>query len=372
LIQNTFISDLSFKTYEEVLSGILENDAIELLNSLPGSRTIIKPVFSFFVNFDDVWLYIYHQREYNKITNTFFAMNQALETEKWKILPFKKLWSFLGINTTYLIDVLDYKLAYTPSKFLSIEENSNGFFVNCANLFFANIFLTFAVYFVFHMLFWLTFNFKISVLFRPFTLWPTFIMMFLEGNVQYLSYLFSSEAQNFFAFNFHQKINLIFVLTVFFLVVIFCSGSMLIFKQHYGGLTKYLIDNVPINFTGIAYFVALNGYRNLFLGLLHGLLHMNYGMKITIILLVESGFMIFSWTLLRSKQCFHSKSKVWINQLTGLIRVTLVWTFLFDEQTLSTNGSVYESPHMVLIYGLIAMLLISIVTESILRFIEIK
>ncbi len=197
-------------------------------------------------------------------------------------------------------------------------------------------------------------------------------MMFLEGNVQYLAYLFSSEAQNFFAFNFNHKIYLILVLTVFFLIIIFCSGSLFILKQHYGRLTKYLIDNVPVNFTGIAYFVALNGYHNLFLGLLHGLSHMDYGLKIAMILFVESGFMMFSWTLLRSKQCFHSKSKVWINQLTGLIRVILVWTFLFDEQTLGTNGSVYESPHMVLIYGLMAMLLVSIATESILRFIEIK
>ena len=116
--QNSFVTDDNFKTYQETLSTILQNDALLFLNMIPGSRKIIKPVFSFFINFDDIWLYIYHPREYNKVVNTFFAMNEALESEKYKLLPFSKLWSFLGINTIDLVNFLDYKRDYTPAKFV--------------------------------------------------------------------------------------------------------------------------------------------------------------------------------------------------------------------------------------------------------------
>lgn len=73
----------------------------------------------------------------------------------------------------------------------------------------------------------------------------------------------------------------------------------------------------------------------------------------------------FSFFLLTKRRFFKSKSKVWINQLAGMIRTLMIFTFLFDQDTLELNRSVYEYPHLVLIYGYVGMFLVSIVTEFI-------
>jgi hypothetical protein len=187
-----------------------------------------------------------------------------------------------------------------------------------------------------------------------------------------MTYLLACETQGLFSFNPSQKANLIGVILVFFLVLIFCSGSFFVMKEHYGANAKYLIDNLSADLTGIAYFTALNGYRNIILGSLHGLLDDDYEIKIGLILCVEFSFIVWSCGLLRSKKYFQSKSKVWVNQFTALIRFILVWTFFFDEKTFDENGTVYEIPHLLLIYGLIGMFIVSILTESTIKFLEIK
>ena len=149
-----------------------------------------------------------------------------------------------------------------------------------------------------------------------------------------MTYLFACETSGLFSFNPSQKANLIGVILVFFMVLIFCSGSFFIMKEHYGAKAKYLIDNISADLTGIAYFTALNGFRNIILGLLHASFDDHYEIKIGLILCVELSFIVWSCGLLRSKRYFQSKSKVWVNQFTALIRFILVWTFFFDEKKL--------------------------------------
>lgn len=44
------------------IENTLLNKIIKTFNLVPGSRIVFKPVFLFFVNFDDVQLYNYHSR----------------------------------------------------------------------------------------------------------------------------------------------------------------------------------------------------------------------------------------------------------------------------------------------------------------------
>jgi hypothetical protein len=68
--------DKSFNSYHKILSATLRNDFISALNSIPGGRKLLKPIFAFFLNFDDLWLYNYHPREYNRVINAIFIMTQ--------------------------------------------------------------------------------------------------------------------------------------------------------------------------------------------------------------------------------------------------------------------------------------------------------
>jgi len=47
-------------------------------NTVPGSRKVLQPIFTFFVNFDDLWLYNYHEREYDIVVASVFDSVQKL------------------------------------------------------------------------------------------------------------------------------------------------------------------------------------------------------------------------------------------------------------------------------------------------------
>jgi len=53
-------------------------------------------------------------------------------------------------------------------------------------------------------------------------------------------------------------------------MMMFFSGGFYVFKEYYGVLTKYMVENVHIDLPGITYFSVIIGYKNFILGLLHG------------------------------------------------------------------------------------------------------
>jgi hypothetical protein len=52
--------------------------------------------------------------------------------------------------------------------------------------------------------------------------------------------------------------------------MMFFSVGFYVFKEYYGLLTKYIVENVYIDLAGITYFSVIIGLKNLILGLLHG------------------------------------------------------------------------------------------------------
>jgi hypothetical protein len=57
----------------------LDNDAVGALNKVPGSRRVFRQLFSFFLNVDHLWLYIFHEREYGYYVDTLLTSVQNLE-----------------------------------------------------------------------------------------------------------------------------------------------------------------------------------------------------------------------------------------------------------------------------------------------------
>jgi hypothetical protein len=112
--------------------------------------------------------------------------------------------------------------------------------------------------------------------------------------------------------------------------MMFFSCGFYVFKEYYGVLTKYMVENVNIYLPGITYFSVIIGYKNITLGLLHAFYDNSYYMKLKFLLLAEVSLLMFSIFYLKRKICFYTKTKVWINQNTCLIRILLIFTFFFD------------------------------------------
>jgi hypothetical protein len=60
------------------MSITLENEAVESLNKIPGSRRILRNIFAFFLNIDHLWLYLYHKRQYGYYVTRLLTSIQRL------------------------------------------------------------------------------------------------------------------------------------------------------------------------------------------------------------------------------------------------------------------------------------------------------
>ncbi len=98
------------------------------------------------------------------------------------------------------------------------------------------------VFFVFNTIFYLTFKFRISKYFRPFSFLLMIYFLGIGGDISYLSFLSFNNAMNLFSFKFQDKIGHIAWIFVFFLIVLFCAGAYFLAKILYDKLSKYFID----------------------------------------------------------------------------------------------------------------------------------
>ena len=64
-------------------------------------------------------------------------------------------------------------------------------------------------------------------------------MIVLEGNVQYLTYLFTFEMKNFFSVNYTNKFGLAVSVTLYFVIFIFAVAAFPIAKYKYGKMVQY-------------------------------------------------------------------------------------------------------------------------------------
>ena len=82
-------------------------------------------------------------------------------------------------------------------------------------------------------LFYLTFDYRISRHFRPYSFFFTIYVLTFENDISYLSFLSFSNAMNLFSFKFQDKIGHIIWVFVFFLLILFCVGGFFLSRILY-------------------------------------------------------------------------------------------------------------------------------------------
>lgn len=143
--------------------------------------------------------------------------------------------------------------------------------INTLNLFLSNMLLIFLMYVSLRTLFFLLFKYEVSKVLRQFSFWPFLYFMMIDGNLQFLTYMFFCELQHFFTFNFSNRCGLVFMLLILFLLIILVSCSHLILREAYGILAKYFFDDTKVSIEASIYLSLQFGYRNLLLGAVHAL-----------------------------------------------------------------------------------------------------
>jgi hypothetical protein len=98
--------------------------------------------------------------------------------------------------------------------------NGNGFLLNTLNYFTSSMLLTLLIYLVFRKLFYLLFNIKISQFLRQYSFSILIPILILEGNTQYMIYLFSFETKTLFYNQITQKYLAILTLLIGFMLIL--------------------------------------------------------------------------------------------------------------------------------------------------------
>jgi hypothetical protein len=131
---------------------------------------------------------------------------------------------------------------YSNQQFLKMESRTSYFWDGAFELIFYSFPTMLLVFFVFNKIFYLTFEYRISRHFRPFSFLLMIYFLGIGEDISYLSFLSFNNGMNLFSFKFQDKIGHIAWILVFFLLVLFCSGGYFVAKIIYNKLSKHFID----------------------------------------------------------------------------------------------------------------------------------
>ena len=122
-------------------------------------------------------------------------------------------------------------------------QRPNGILLELSDACLLDLPVTLLIFLAGVILFKLLFRYRISMLFRQYSLFGYIFCVFLDGKVEIMTFYFLSEALLLVSSSFVQKIKVVAIIFAYFLIFTFAVGSMLLFKAIYGKLLKYIYEN---------------------------------------------------------------------------------------------------------------------------------
>jgi hypothetical protein len=258
---------------------------------------------AFFVNFDRLQLYYFHNRNYSQYSNMLLANINILNDLKG--LSFKSILNQLNQDIVANIDsffsLIDYKYQFTPRIVLARDEGGGGFVSNCYPFFVYNLPGTFFTYLVLFTLFKIVSRRPASRLIRTFSFFGVLITMIFEGNIESLTYYSIGEMNLFFSADFRHRLINIFITVFQFIITIVAVGSVLFFKYHYRRLIFYFIEDKRNNGLGVLCQTVDNGIICMLFGIAHQILFSRPQLQLFVLLFLECAWMVFKACLVFRK-----------------------------------------------------------------------
>lgn len=180
-VNNIRLSKMKNSLKSLVNNTILNNFTV-FLAQVPGSRVVLADFMTFFVNFDRLQFYYFHNRSYSQYSTVLLADINVLNG--FKGLFFQSIIYLANPDLSDKIDSffasIDYKFIYTPKIIQERNGNKGGGFINNCYSFFVYTFPgTIITYFIFLGLFKLVRKRPASRLIRKFSIIGILITMIL-------------------------------------------------------------------------------------------------------------------------------------------------------------------------------------------------
>lgn len=158
-------------SFSQFVNSSLVNEITVALVQTPGSRIFFGDVMSFFVNFDRLQFYYYHNRNYSEYSNVLLEEINVLNSLKGTL--FLNLYEAFCPNISNRIDAffqsLDYKYRFSSSITWARNSNGGGFVNNCYSIFVYSMPGAICIYIIMLLLFNAWKDRPVSRLFRKYT-----------------------------------------------------------------------------------------------------------------------------------------------------------------------------------------------------------
>ena len=148
----------------------------------PGEKEGLK---SLLFAIDSLWLYNFHQQEFDGTTRTVLETISFFEEKKWQIVRLEEIKEDLETSVERLAD-------YNPNSnptYLKKERKSNLFIASTMDYFVLFVPATLLFVFLCNRCFHLLFNCRISIFLRAYSFWWVLLELLLQNNVEFFSFL---------------------------------------------------------------------------------------------------------------------------------------------------------------------------------------
>lgn len=122
-------------------------------------------------------------------------------------------------------------------------QRPNGILLELTDALLLDLPVTLLIFMVGLISFKLLFRYRISMLFRQYSLFGYIFCVFLDGKVEIMTFFFLSEVLLLASSSFLQRFKVALIVFAYFLIFTFVIGSMLFFKAIYGKLVKHIYEN---------------------------------------------------------------------------------------------------------------------------------
>lgn len=232
---------------------------------------------------EDLWLYSYHEHTYRGPVGKVLEVVRLVEDKKWAIEPLSAVLEAKRV----IQGALPSYDRHTNAKFLRVERHDQHFFKTCVEYYVFYVPCMLLIILLLNRLFFLLFDYRISLGLRLYSFWATLWVVALEGNVEAFVFAIVRTLLIGFSSEWAGKVLLAGAVVFGFSIFVYAVGAYYVFKFLYGRLSKYYLHNMYRLAPSFALMTAVYGLRPLARAAIHALLYHQNQLQLLLLGVVE-------------------------------------------------------------------------------------
>ena len=237
---------------------------------------------------DDLWLYQYHQKEYEGIIRQVFATIAFVEEKQWEVVG---LSQYLDEMKAKIPDIPRYN-PHSNEKYMRESRNNNLLLDNLLDFLVFSVPLMVLLEFLYYKVFYCLFDYEISKYLRPYSFRLILIEILIQGNLEVFTFLGCRALQIFFSYTLVSTIMEIFTVAFVLVVVLVGICSYWGYYYQYGKFARYFLANMYRFKSSYVLMTILFGVRPFLKGIVHAFFFEQWTLQIWLLIGIEA-LMIF-------------------------------------------------------------------------------